>query len=531
MYTRFLRMGSACRAARATAGILAWCAMVLPAYAQTANRDFFVAHGALTTGAGGPVAGAVSVRRDLAVVGGDGVTRVFSRATLQDSWEHVATLTPSDGAIGFGGSVATNGRAIVVGSLGAAYVFHPDTAGTWQQAARLAPPEGAGLFGVSVAMEERTLVVGAIASRGAAYVFEQGGDPGEWSSVAKLSDTDPPPVRPAPDLFGSSVAIEGDTVIVGAKSGTLLSSVMRAFVFERHGGGPNAWGRSAILPVQGFSFEEHVPRVSISGETAIVGGSAAGRAVIFERHEGGPNAWGRVADLYPAAGSPGLFFGNHVALNGDLAVVASGQPSGNTTVAGVTYVFARNQGGANAWGEVARLDVPRPQFGNLTNAVDRDTVLAGANIEAYTADVDGDGMRDRSDPCPRDPLNNEAGRCRRNSAATPDVGGLLELVDLSTRTSGGEFHITATFTNASDAAIRNAFFEVTELTGGNLVVNTDEGWGGVGATLTPDAGDGLLSPGESVTVVFVVRLATRNAFRFQVGARGDHAPLDPEANH
>jgi hypothetical protein len=63
-----------------------------------------------------------------------------------------------------------------------------------------------------------------------------------------------------------------------------------------------------------------------------------------------------------------------------------------------------------------------------------------------------------------------------------------------------------------------------ELTGGNVLVNSDAGPGGVGATLSPDVGDGILSPGESTTVAFVIGLATREAFQFHVSMRGEVGP-------
>jgi hypothetical protein len=68
--------------------------------------------------------------------------------------------------------------------------------------------------------------------------------------------------------------------------------------------------------------------------------------------------------------------------------------------------------------------------------------------------------------------------------------------------------------------IGTPFFEVTELSGGNLLNNADGGRGGVGAVMTPQVGDGVLSPGESMTVTFVVGLTSRNPFRFvlNVGA-------------
>jgi hypothetical protein len=85
----------------------------------------------------------------------------------------------------------------------------------------------------------------------------------------------------------------------------------------------------------------------------------------------------------------------------------------------------------------------------------------------------------------------------------------------------GTFTITATFTNTSDTPLRFPFFAVTELSGGNLVLNADEGTQGVGATRTPEVGDRVLAPGETVTVDFVIGLQARERFTFFVDLFGE----------
>jgi hypothetical protein len=85
----------------------------------------------------------------------------------------------------------------------------------------------------------------------------------------------------------------------------------------------------------------------------------------------------------------------------------------------------------------------------------------------------------------------------------------------------GTFTVTATFTNTSDTPLRFPFFEVTVLLGGNLLLNADQGVQGVGATLTPEVGDRVLSPGETVTVGFVIGLQTQAPFTFFVELFGE----------
>jgi hypothetical protein len=127
------------------------------------------------------------------------------------SWSQQAELTASDGLAqdGFGCSIAISGNTIVVGALshpysppnqgpGAAYVF-VQSGGAWTQQAELTASDGIGgdEFGSSIAISGNTIVVGAqlhavgsnqIPGQGAAYVFVQSG--GMWSQQAELIASD-----------------------------------------------------------------------------------------------------------------------------------------------------------------------------------------------------------------------------------------------------------------------------------------------------------------------------------------------------
>ncbi len=87
-----------------------------------------------------------------------------------------------------------------------------------------------------------------------------------------------------------------------------------------------------------------------------------------------------------------------------------------------------------------------------------------------------------------------------------------------TEGQAGIFVITAHFTNTNNNSIPifKPFFQVAELTGGNLLLNADGGAEGTGATFTPDVGGDELSPGESVIVKFEIGLQTLNPFTFSV---------------
>jgi hypothetical protein len=153
---------------------------------------------------------------------------LFIYEATSTGWQLVSQFTSDDIAPDddFGHCVAIDGDTIVVGAqyklessggIGAAYVIRK-VGGVWQEVAKLTPnyEPRSRLFGESIAIHGNRLVVGATGedtggtSSGAAYVFEEVG--GVWAPVAKLLAHD----AAAFDQFGKSVAIEGDLVVVGA---------------------------------------------------------------------------------------------------------------------------------------------------------------------------------------------------------------------------------------------------------------------------------------------------------------------------
>jgi hypothetical protein len=82
-------------------------------------------------------------------------------------------------------------------------------------------------------------------------------------------------------------------------------------------------------------------------------GATPGSVEVYQRDLGGTDAWGFLRDLTPSDSAPGDWFGASVALDGDSAVV--GAPRRSTTEPGSAYVFERDLGGADQWGERKRL--------------------------------------------------------------------------------------------------------------------------------------------------------------------------------
>ena len=132
--------------------------------------------------------------------------------------------------------------------------------------------------------------------------------------------------------------------------------------------------------------------VAVSGDTAVVGANGedagAGAAYVFGRNQGGADNWGQVAKLTASDAGADDHFGVSVAISGDTAVVGADLEAGGAgdplTFAGAAYVFGRNQGGADNWGQVAKLTASDAQAVDLFGvsvAVSGDTAVVGARGE------------------------------------------------------------------------------------------------------------------------------------------------------
>ncbi len=361
---------------------------------------------------------AVSVSGDTAVVGAykdddagslSGSAYVFERNQGGiDNWGEVTKLTASDAAAEdeFGFSVSISGDTLVVGAhrendpagySGSAYVFERNQGGAdnWGEVKKLTASDAAAgdELGWSVSISGATLVVGAPfdddggASSGSAYVFERNqGGTDNWGEVKKLTASD----AAITDIFGVSVSISGATLVIGAwandDGGQNSGS---AYVFERHQGGADNWGEVKKLTASdAAAFAWFGWSVSISGGTVVVGapnddavGDRSGSAYIFERNQGGADNWGEVTKLTASDGLAKDHFGRSVTISGDAVMIGAPYDDDAGSASGSAYVFERHQGGADNWGEVKKLTASDAASADLfgysvTNS--GDTLVVGA---------------------------------------------------------------------------------------------------------------------------------------------------------
>ena len=276
-------------------------------------------------------------------------------------------LSPADSTLfqNFGWSVAVSGDTVVAGTpvdstdstyAGVAYVFVRD-GGTWSQQARLAPevPSAFAEFGYSATISGDTLVVGAPGedaggnAAGAVYVFVRQGT--TWSQQAKLTPSDP-----ADDKnFGASVAIDGETLVVGALQDTDQGpDAGAAYVFVRSG---TSWSPQAKLTADNFSPGNLFGfSVAISSGTVAVGspyddaaGLNAGAVYIFTRSG---TVWSEQIELFASTAANDDRLGWSVALDGDTVVAGAPRNLFFADVPGSARVFVRS---GTTWNEQARL--------------------------------------------------------------------------------------------------------------------------------------------------------------------------------
>jgi hypothetical protein len=276
-----------------------------------------------------------------------------------------ATSINPNSAIAFSGNMmivgAQSARINNVNGRGAVLVYTRNNNGVWVEQQRLLAADGAAndFFGSSLAATGNTLVVGANndaigsnAGQGSAYVFTFNGT--SWSEQQKLIASN----GAANDRFGSKTAISGETIVVGAPIKTVGSNSGQgaAYVFVRNG---SSWSEQARLqPSDGGSDYLFGTGVAIEADTIVVGANQAtgagafqGAAYVFTRVG---TIWTERQKLFDASGKVGDNFGIDVAISGDrLYVGASGVDFlPNWEAMGAVYVYGRNN---QSWRRLGKL--------------------------------------------------------------------------------------------------------------------------------------------------------------------------------
>ncbi|MBC7910566.1 MAG: VCBS repeat-containing protein [Pyrinomonadaceae bacterium] len=300
-----------------------------------------------------------------------------------------ARLLADDGLGGdkFGYSVAISGNTAVVGAylrgpgaslsrLGAAYIFQR-TNSIWNRQVTLLPSDLLGTvnFGYSVAISGDTIVVGALGNNqvfGQVYIFQRNGT--AWSERQRIQS--------ASRTFGTSVALDGTILLVG-EPGAITRSQTGAVNAYRFNG--STWDFEAqFVGNAATTADAFGISVSISGNTALVGaygddtniGVDAGSAYIFVRNG---TIWTEQAQFFATDPGVGNLYGWSVSLSGNTAAVgAYNDDLPGKANAGAVYVYERTGTTWSAQPKLVAGDAKADDKLGYSVAINGNIIVAGA---------------------------------------------------------------------------------------------------------------------------------------------------------
>ncbi|MFK8000224.1 MAG: MYXO-CTERM sorting domain-containing protein [Polyangiales bacterium] len=294
-----------------------------------------------------------------------------------DPWFVRNDMVPSDAGPGlrFGTAVAMDDDTAIIGALNSVYFFVL-TGGMWVQAQQVPAPPGASRFGWAVAIEGDRAVVGAQydtargSTAGAAYTYTRSG--GVWTLEQQLLGA----LTAPGDRFGISVDIDEDTIAVGAVNHQVLGA---AHIFVRDGA---AWSEQATVVREGdwTTADAFGTSVALDGDNLAMGApsenSRRGSAYVFVRD--GAGTWSQQARVTHPAPVAADDFGSDVSIVDERLVVgARSEEPGGAAQVGTISVYLRT---GTTWDREAYLVHPEGEHKQAGARLDFDgtRIVAGA---------------------------------------------------------------------------------------------------------------------------------------------------------
>jgi hypothetical protein len=292
-----------------------------------------------------------------------GAVDIYERAPA--GWTFDTRLRAPSGARGFASSVAMSADTVAAGAplddtSGAVYVFERGD-GSWPLQARLdggsAGADGNVNFGWSVALSGDRLAAGEpgrmtdSTTHGLVRTFERAGT--NWSAAGIVQAAD----GAVKDRFGIAVALDGDTLAIGAPGNDVGIEQDAGAVYVFVASGP-AWSLqqkiTAPTPATNNGFGA---AIALVGDTLVIGArdeqSARGSAYAFARSAGTWTLQGVLAVPLPVPDA----YAQSVALSPDAAIALIGAPQGNGGLPGFAYAFMRS---GSSWTLASTLQSPPP---------------------------------------------------------------------------------------------------------------------------------------------------------------------------
>ena len=327
---------------------------------------------------------------------------------IPDGYAGTGVLKASDLSAGdqFGTSVAISGNRVLVGAnykdaggiynSGQVYVYEWNSGtGKYDEIQKLtaSDPSASDEFGTSVAISGNRVLVGArykdaggIVGSGQVYVYEWNSGTGKYDEIQKLTASDPS----ASDVFGFSVAISGNRVLVGAydkDAGGLVDSG-QVYVYDWNSGTSRYVEIQKLTASDPSASDNFGYAVAISGNRVLVGAIYkdaggivdSGQVYVYEWNSG-TSKYDEIQKLTAGDPSASDVFGTSVAISGNRVLVgARGKDAGGLVDSGQVYVYDWNSG-TSRYVEIQKLTASDPSasdnFGRSV-AISGNRVLVGA---------------------------------------------------------------------------------------------------------------------------------------------------------
>jgi hypothetical protein len=251
-------------------------------------------------------------------------------------------------------------------------------------------------FGVSVAIDGNTVVVGSIygdQSEGVAYVFIK--PTSGWTGMTQTAELTASDAQPE-DFFGGSVAISGNTIVVGARGATVNGNAYQgaAYVFVMPAKGwTNTTQTAKLTASDGASGANFGLAASINGNTVAVGapfndGDGPGTAYLFVMPSSGWTDMTQTAELTASDGADYDDFGGSVSVGGNVVLVGAYEDSCSCNAGpGSAYIFAEPASGwSGKMTETAKL--------TASDGAISDTFGSSVSISGNTAVVGAENHTD-----------------------------------------------------------------------------------------------------------------------------------------
>ena len=336
---------------------------------------------------------------------------------IAGNWSQVKVIySPHQTASGFFGlSLALTNDYLVIGSQDksgsstAAYLYGKNEGGAnqWGFLKEFTLPTSLNnnIIGTQVAISGQNIIIGNPSEPNAAgktlagsvsiYNENQGGTK-KWGLVNKFTNSG----AATGDVLGTAVSISGDYAVASAFGEN--TSTGAAYVYKRNSETAQ-WTQikklTSSTPIQSEFFGNSV---SLNGEYVVVGAYGDGRdgqgtnaqfnagsAYIFSKGKNGADNWGLIKKITASDRSAGDMFANSVSISGNYVVAgAPAEGVGAEDYFGAAYIFKKDQGGTDSWGEVQKLTGTTrslyDQFGNSVS-ISGGKIITASPLEDFTA--------------------------------------------------------------------------------------------------------------------------------------------------